>query len=62
MQENRLNIANRDLQAAQAELDAKQAELDLVQAQYEKAMLEKQVCSFQLQQQSINPSLKCFFD
>lgn len=49
MQENRLNIANRDLQAAQAELDAKQAELDLVQAQYEKAMLEKQVwnCQFE---------------
>lgn len=47
MQENRLNIANRDLQEAQAELDAKQAELDLVQAQYEKAMMEKQVWSFQ---------------
>uniref|UniRef100_H2S7P3 Dynein axonemal heavy chain 5 n=1 Tax=Takifugu rubripes TaxID=31033 RepID=H2S7P3_TAKRU len=42
VQENRLNIANRDLQEAQAELDAKQAELDLVQAQYEKAMMEKQ--------------------
>lgn len=48
MQENRLNIANRDLQEAQAELDAKQAELDLVQAQYEKAMMEKQVWSSQL--------------
>lgn len=43
MQENRLAIANVDLQKAQAELDAKQAELDVVQAEYEKAMVEKQV-------------------
>lgn len=43
MQENKLAIANVDLQKAQAELDAKQAELDVVQAEYEKAMMEKQV-------------------
>lgn len=43
MQQNRLTIANVDLQKAQAELDAKQAELDVVQGEYEKAMLEKQV-------------------
>lgn len=43
VQENRLTIANVDLQTAQAELDAKQAELDVVQAEYEKAMMEKQV-------------------
>lgn len=43
VQENRLTIANLDLQTAQAELDAKQAELDVVQAEYEKAMMEKQV-------------------
>lgn len=43
MQQNRLAIANVDLQKAQAELDAKQAELDVVQAEYEKAMMEKQV-------------------
>lgn len=43
MQQNRLAIANTDLQKAQAELDAKQAELDVVQADYEKAMMEKQV-------------------
>lgn len=43
VQENRLTIANVDLQKAQAELDEKQAELDLVQAQYEKALTEKQV-------------------
>uniref|UniRef100_A0A7N8XMR9 Dynein, axonemal, heavy chain 5 n=1 Tax=Mastacembelus armatus TaxID=205130 RepID=A0A7N8XMR9_9TELE len=43
VQQNRLNIANVDLQKAQAELDAKQAELDVVQAEYEKAMMEKQV-------------------
>ncbi|TRY93886.1 hypothetical protein DNTS_016033 [Danionella cerebrum] len=42
VQENRLTIANVDLQKAQAELDAKQAELDVVQAEYEKAMREKQ--------------------
>uniref|UniRef100_A0A668AV41 Dynein axonemal heavy chain 5 n=1 Tax=Myripristis murdjan TaxID=586833 RepID=A0A668AV41_9TELE len=42
VQENRLAIANVDLQKAQAELDAKQAELDVVQAEYEKAMMEKQ--------------------
>uniref|UniRef100_A0A669D0H3 Dynein axonemal heavy chain 5 n=1 Tax=Oreochromis niloticus TaxID=8128 RepID=A0A669D0H3_ORENI len=42
VQENRLTIANADLQKAQAELDAKQAELDVVQAEYEKAMMEKQ--------------------
>uniref|UniRef100_A0A672PJU6 Dynein axonemal heavy chain 5 n=1 Tax=Sinocyclocheilus grahami TaxID=75366 RepID=A0A672PJU6_SINGR len=42
VQENRLDIANVDLQKAQAELDAKQAELDVVQAEYEKAMMEKQ--------------------
>lgn len=57
MQENRLTIANVDLQKAQAELDAKQAELDVVQAEYEKALMEKQVnncvrlqqgCSIQL--------------
>ncbi len=46
MQQNRLAIANVDLQKAQAELDAKQAELDVVQAEYEKAMMEKQVNSF----------------
>lgn len=43
VQENRLTIANADLQKAQAELDEKQAELDVVQAQYEKALMEKQV-------------------
>uniref|UniRef100_A0A671S0V1 Dynein heavy chain 5, axonemal-like n=1 Tax=Sinocyclocheilus anshuiensis TaxID=1608454 RepID=A0A671S0V1_9TELE len=43
VQENRLAIANVDLQKAQAGLDAKPAELDVVQAEYEKAMLEKQV-------------------
>lgn len=43
MQQNRLAIANLDLQKAQAELDAKQAELDVVQGEYEKAMMEKQV-------------------
>jgi len=43
VQENKLTIANLDLQTAQAELDAKQAELDVVQAEYEKAMMEKQV-------------------
>ncbi|XP_026149068.1 dynein heavy chain 5, axonemal isoform X2 [Mastacembelus armatus] len=43
VQQNRLNIANVDLQKAQAELDAKQAELDVVQAEYEKAMMEKQM-------------------
>uniref|UniRef100_A0AAR2IQT9 AAA+ ATPase domain-containing protein n=1 Tax=Pygocentrus nattereri TaxID=42514 RepID=A0AAR2IQT9_PYGNA len=43
VQENRLAIANVDLQKAQAELDAKQAELDVVQAEYEKAMAEKQM-------------------
>ncbi|KAL6108919.1 dnah5 [Pungitius sinensis] len=42
VQQNRLTIANVDLQKAQAELDAKQAELDVVQAEYEKAMMEKQ--------------------
>uniref|UniRef100_A0A3P8Q8G2 Dynein axonemal heavy chain 5 n=1 Tax=Astatotilapia calliptera TaxID=8154 RepID=A0A3P8Q8G2_ASTCA len=42
VQENRLTIANADLQKAQAELDAKQAELDVVQGEYEKAMMEKQ--------------------
>ncbi|KAF4087596.1 hypothetical protein AMELA_G00072460 [Ameiurus melas] len=42
VQENRLTIANADLQKAQAELDEKQAELDVVQAQYEKALMEKQ--------------------
>ncbi|XP_053183407.1 dynein axonemal heavy chain 5 isoform X3 [Scomber japonicus] len=42
VQQNRLAIANLDLQKAQAELDAKQAELDVVQAEYEKAMMEKQ--------------------
>lgn len=46
MQQNRLAIANVDLQKAQAELDAKQAELDVVQGEYEKAMMEKQVNSF----------------
>lgn len=46
MQQNRLAIANMDLQKAQAELDAKQAELDVVQADYEKAMMEKQVWYF----------------
>lgn len=46
MQQNRLAIANTDLQKAQAELDAKQAELDVVQADYEKAMTEKQVITF----------------
>ncbi|XP_072250743.1 dynein axonemal heavy chain 5 isoform X1 [Leuresthes tenuis] len=43
VQENRLTLANVDLQTAQAELDAKQAELDVVQAEYEKAMMEKQM-------------------
>ncbi|CDR00511.1 unnamed protein product, partial [Oncorhynchus mykiss] len=43
VQQNRLAIANIDLQSAQAELDDKQAELDVVQAEYEKAMMEKQV-------------------
>ncbi|XP_044063801.1 dynein axonemal heavy chain 5 isoform X1 [Siniperca chuatsi] len=42
VQQNRLAIANVDLQKAQAELDAKQAELDVVQGEYEKAMMEKQ--------------------
>ncbi|XP_034031153.1 dynein heavy chain 5, axonemal [Thalassophryne amazonica] len=42
VQENRLTIANLDLQKAQAELDAKQAELNVVKAGYEKAMMEKQ--------------------
>ncbi|XP_038567842.1 dynein heavy chain 5, axonemal [Micropterus salmoides] len=42
VQQNRLAIANVDLQKAQGELDAKQAELDVVQAEYEKAMMEKQ--------------------
>ncbi|XP_041963780.1 LOW QUALITY PROTEIN: dynein heavy chain 5, axonemal [Alosa sapidissima] len=42
VQENRLALANVDLQKARAELDAKQAELDVVQAEYEKAMMEKQ--------------------
>nr|XP_055066586.1 dynein axonemal heavy chain 5 [Misgurnus anguillicaudatus] len=42
VQENKLTIANADLQKAQAELDAKQAELDVVRAEYEKAMMEKQ--------------------
>uniref|UniRef100_A0A8C7CXQ0 Dynein axonemal heavy chain 5 n=1 Tax=Oncorhynchus kisutch TaxID=8019 RepID=A0A8C7CXQ0_ONCKI len=42
VQQNRLAMANIDLQAAQAELDDKQAELDVVQAEYEKAMMEKQ--------------------
>ncbi|KAM3614047.1 uncharacterized protein V6R79_009044 [Siganus canaliculatus] len=42
VQQNRLEIANVDLQKAQAELDAKQAELDVVQAEYEQAMMEKQ--------------------
>ncbi|XP_030605717.1 dynein heavy chain 5, axonemal isoform X1 [Archocentrus centrarchus] len=42
VQQNRLTIANADLQKAQAELDAKQAELDVVQGEYEKAMMEKQ--------------------
>ncbi|XP_060727240.1 dynein axonemal heavy chain 5 [Tachysurus vachellii] len=42
VQENRLAIANVDLQKAQAELDEKQAELDVVQAEYEKALMEKQ--------------------
>ncbi|KAJ0065958.1 hypothetical protein NL108_000216 [Boleophthalmus pectinirostris] len=42
VQQNRLTIANVDLQKAQAELDAKQAELDVVQGEYEKAMMEKQ--------------------
>ncbi|XP_033984034.1 dynein heavy chain 5, axonemal isoform X2 [Trematomus bernacchii] len=42
VQQNRLAIANVDLEKAQAELDAKQAELDVVQAEYEKAMMEKQ--------------------
>ncbi|XP_039973302.1 dynein heavy chain 5, axonemal [Xiphias gladius] len=42
VQQNRLAIANVDLQRAQAELDAKQAELDVVQWEYEKAMMEKQ--------------------
>ena len=50
MQENRLTLANVDLQKAQAELDAKQAELDVVQAEYEKAMMEKQVGDFTLSQ------------
>ncbi|XP_068612434.1 dynein axonemal heavy chain 5 [Brachionichthys hirsutus] len=43
VQQNRLSIANVDLQKAQAELDAKQVELDVVQAEYEKAMMEKQM-------------------
>ena len=43
VQENRLALANVDLQPARAELDEKQAELDVVQAEYEKAMMEKQV-------------------
>uniref|UniRef100_A0A7N6A3M2 Dynein, axonemal, heavy chain 5 n=1 Tax=Anabas testudineus TaxID=64144 RepID=A0A7N6A3M2_ANATE len=43
VQQNRLAIANVDLQKAQAELDAKQAELDVVQGEYEKAMSEKQM-------------------
>ncbi|XP_058868792.1 dynein axonemal heavy chain 5 isoform X2 [Acipenser ruthenus] len=42
VQQNRLTMANADLQKAQAELDAKQAELDVVQSEYEKAMMEKQ--------------------
>lgn len=50
VQENRLIIANADLQTAQAELDEKQAELDVVQAEYDKATTEKQVslcfCAF----------------
>lgn len=45
MQENRLAIANADLQKAQAELDEKQAELDVVQGEYEKAVMEKQVAA-----------------
>lgn len=47
VQENRYAIANLDLHQAQAELDAKQAELNVVQSEYEKAMMEKQVSSFQ---------------
>lgn len=43
VQENRLTIANIDLEKAQAELDAKQAELNLVRAEYEEAMTEKLV-------------------
>ncbi|XP_067366741.1 dynein axonemal heavy chain 5 isoform X3 [Channa argus] len=43
VQQNRLALANVDLQKAQAELDAKQAELDVVQGEYEKAMMEKQM-------------------
>ncbi|XP_028835842.1 dynein heavy chain 5, axonemal isoform X2 [Denticeps clupeoides] len=42
VQENRLAIANVDLQKAQAELDSKQAELDVVQEEYMKAIMEKQ--------------------
>ncbi|KAL4616938.1 dynein heavy chain 5, axonemal [Arapaima gigas] len=42
VQENRLTMANADLQKAQAELDEKQAELDVVQSEYENAMMEKQ--------------------
>lgn len=54
MQQNRLAIANMDLQKAQAELDAKQAELDVVQADYEKAMMEKQVWHFRPKNKSHN--------
>lgn len=43
MQENRLAVANLDLEKAQAELDAKQAELNVVRAEYEEAMTEKLV-------------------
>uniref|UniRef100_A0AAV2MBY1 Dynein heavy chain 5, axonemal n=1 Tax=Knipowitschia caucasica TaxID=637954 RepID=A0AAV2MBY1_KNICA len=42
VQQNRLALANLDLEKAQAELDDKQAELDVVQGDYEKAMTEKQ--------------------
>uniref|UniRef100_A0A3Q3KDZ6 AAA+ ATPase domain-containing protein n=1 Tax=Monopterus albus TaxID=43700 RepID=A0A3Q3KDZ6_MONAL len=43
VQQNRLTIANVDLQKAQEELDARQTELDVVQREYEKAMVEKQM-------------------
>ena len=46
MQEARLAVAMADLEMAQSQLDEKERELRAVQVEYDKAMGEKQVCSF----------------
>lgn len=46
IQQARLATAEKDLDKANAQLAEKQKELDIVQAIYDKAMAEKQVCTY----------------